>query len=90
MPYTQDQNGKIRKYHIPGHSTPLTCFGAFILIIGFLSMALGHGDNLAVSASNIIIGGATAGLTSMFIKWIKPKLVHMYKTRHHKGDRKIS
>ena len=53
-------------------------------------MALGHGDNLAVSASNIIIGGATAGLTSMFIKWIKPKLVHMYKTRHHKGDRKIS
>ena len=121
-----DEKGPFKKYHIPGHSTPLTCLGAFILIIGFLSMALGHGDNLgrfskklssqilidyqgfteqnwsvrtilmilkpliAVSASNIIIGGSVAGLTSMFIKWIKPKIIHVYKTRNHKGDRKIS
>jgi len=50
-----------RKYHIPGHSTPLTGLGAFILMTGFLGMVLGHGQNIELSATNIVLGGATSG-----------------------------
>ena len=49
------------KIHIPGHSTPLTGLGAFILMTGFLGMVLGHGQNIELSATNIVLGGATSG-----------------------------
>ena len=35
-----------KEYHIPGHSTPLTGLGGFILVTGFLGMVLGHGSNI--------------------------------------------
>jgi len=61
------KDGKM-SYHIPGHSTPLTCLGGFILITGFLGMALGHGSNIELSSTNMIIGGAISGLTAMLAK----------------------
>ena len=68
-----------RKYHIPGHSTPLTCMGAFILIIGFLAMVLGHGDNVALGVTNLTIGGSMSGITCMCIVFITPKLEYLWK-----------
>ncbi|CAG5078117.1 Oidioi.mRNA.OKI2018_I69.PAR.g8905.t1.cds [Oikopleura dioica] len=68
-----------RKYHIPGHSTPLTCMGAFILIIGFLAMVLGHGDNVALGVTNLTIGGSMSGITCMCIVFITPKVEYLWK-----------
>ena len=58
-------------YHIPGHSTPLTALGGFILITGFLGMVLGHSDNIERSAVNIILGGSSAGITGSEERSIK-------------------
>ncbi|CBY34995.1 unnamed protein product [Oikopleura dioica] len=69
-----------RKYHIPGHSTPLTGLGAFILMTGFLGMVLGHGQNIELSATNIVLGGATS---AMMIKRIKPLLAGHGRHKQH-------
>lgn len=61
-------------HHIPGHSTPLTCLGGFILVTGFLGMVLGHSHNIELSATNIILGGSASGITAMFIRWVRPHL----------------
>jgi Amt family ammonium transporter len=37
-------------------------------------MVLGHSDNIDLSATNIILGGASAGITSMLIKYGTPKI----------------
>ncbi|CBY40898.1 unnamed protein product [Oikopleura dioica] len=76
-----------RKYHIPGHSTPLTCMGAFILIIGFLAMVLGHGDNVALGVTNLTIGGSMSGITCMCIVFIAPKLEYLWKYKIKKIPR---
>ncbi|CBY38981.1 unnamed protein product [Oikopleura dioica] len=64
-----------KKYHIPGHSTPLTALGGFILIIGFLGMVMGHANNIELSAINMVLGGSASGLTAMFVKYSKPRLI---------------
>ena len=63
-----------KTHHIPGHSTPLTCLGGFILLTGFLGMVLGHSHNIELSATNIILGGSGAGITAMFVRWAGPHL----------------
>ena len=63
-----------KAHHIPGHSTPLTCLGGFILVTGFLGMVLGHSHNIELSATNIILGGSASGLTAMFVSWARPHL----------------
>ena len=65
--------------HIPGHSTPLTCMGAFILIIGFISMNIGHGKNVSLSVTNLILGGSAAGIWSMVVTFLKPKIQYLWK-----------
>jgi hypothetical protein len=64
-----------KKYHIPGHSTPLTALGGFIIIIGFLGMVMGHANNIELSAINIVLGGSASGLTAMCVKYSKPRLI---------------
>ena len=77
-----DENKK--KYHIPGHSTPLTALGGFILIIGFLGMVMGHANNIELSAVNIILGGSASGLTAMFVKYSKPRLIFWVRVEKYK------
>jgi Amt family ammonium transporter len=77
-----DENKK--KYHIPGHSTPLTALGGFILIIGFLGMVMGHANNIELSAINIVLGGSASGLTAMFVKYSKPRLIFWERVKNQK------
>ncbi|CAG5077866.1 Oidioi.mRNA.OKI2018_I69.PAR.g8831.t1.cds [Oikopleura dioica] len=76
-----------RKFHIPGHSTPLTCLGAFILFIGFLSMVLGHGQSVAQGVTNLTLGGSASGLTSMMIVNLEPKVKDWWKYTVKKANR---
>ena len=79
--YHYGKDGKT-DYHIPGHSTPLACLGGFILVTGFLGMALGHGSNIELSSTNMIIGGSISGLTAMLAKYLK---THYYNYKHKKA-----
>ena len=61
--------------------------GAFILIIGFLAMVLGHGDNVALGVTNLTIGGSMSGITCMCIVFIAPKLEYLWKYKIKKIPR---
>jgi len=54
-------------------------------------MVLGHGKNIAVSVTNLTLGGSLAGLTTMMITWIKPRIEHFwkYKVKKHGRSRKV-
>ena len=78
-----------RHYHLPGHSTPLTGLGGFILITGFLGMVLGHGSNIELSSTNITLGGAVAGCTATSYKFLKPYIVNWRRqSRRHSKIKK--
>ena len=75
-----------KHYHLPGHSTPLTGLGGFILITGFLGMVLGHGSNIELSSTNIFLGGAVAGCTATSYKFVKPFIVN-FKRRSRRNSK---
>lgn len=54
-------------------------------------MVLGHGKNIALSVTNLTLGGAMAGLTTMMVTWIRPKVAYFwkYKILKHTRSRKI-
>ncbi|CAG5124573.1 unnamed protein product, partial [Candidula unifasciata] len=63
--------------HLRGHSAPMTAFGTFILLVGFMAFNGGSqlsitnpGDGEAVSLSivNTVLSASAAGYTSVFIR----------------------
>ena len=80
------QDGR-KQYNIPGHSVPIAALGGFILFLGFLAFnggselaivgAPGHGQAVAVSFMNTIIGGAAGAAFAIccnyFYSWARGK-----------------
>ena len=64
---------------IPGHSVPIAALGAFILFLGFLAFnggselgivgGAGHGQAVAVSFMNTIIGGAAGSVFAIVVNY---------------------
>lgn len=42
-------------------------------------MVLAHAKNIALSVTNMTLGGCFAGLTTMFITWARPRIVYIWK-----------
>ena len=38
-------------------------------------MVMGHANNIELSAINIVLGGSASGLTAMFVKYSKPRII---------------
>ena len=68
-----------KAYKIPGHSVPIASLGAFVLFLGFLAfnggseLAIvgekGHGQAVAMSFMNTIIGGAGGSVFALGLKY---------------------
>merc|ERR1712048_999938 len=69
-----------KQVHIPGHSVPIAALGAFILFLGFLAFnggselaivgSEGHGQAVAVSFMNTILGGASGSLFAIVLNYV--------------------
>lgn len=68
-------------YNIPGHSVPIASLGGFILFLGFLAFNGGselaivggdgnHGQAVAVSFMNTVIGGAAGAMFSIILNYV--------------------
>ena len=49
-------------------------------------MVLGHSNNVELSATNIILGGTSSGLTAMTVKYFKPRIMFFYSHRVKSHD----
>ena len=68
-----------KQFTIPGHSVPIAALGGFILFLGFLAFnggselaivgSAGHGQAVAVSFMNTIIGGAAGAMFSITLNY---------------------
>lgn len=84
--FSEEGNRRVSN-DIPGHSVPIASLGAFILFLGFLAFNGGsvlqivnddgssldaHGEALAVSVVNTIIGGAAGSIFALGLNILVP------------------